>query len=534
LNKPIITILFLCSLLSLSNNFHSSARESPRDEARFAGGFTSVDDSSLKNHRDYQRWKKALLGTRAGRALWGKWNDRPLTVHITMGEHSGGPRGAVTKDFQFDDAGKLTEATIVLGVEFAKDAPRNKEAYPVLVALARDYDISREARAVAFLAHEFGHVENTRRIGGAVYQLQSQLLDQNEAGFVMHGWDWFKRPEYQRIVTELGCAPFEIGRQRENGAEAFAIPVIVDYYQGKPPATVQQAIRSYREEYPLSLAVTDTQRTLASALDAELPRLSFAEWFGKVVGPDAGIIWQLSECGGRDLPSLKATGDIPACVEANAMLPDGRRVILMTAVGSFKKGVTGAPRFDFGVIEQGGELYPVRRLRDLQAQLSNPKSFRRRPSITLPDLRSPESRLVMRNTPAAPPAVWSDGDLGQDAIFETEDLPQPPEPPRLKPAGQITEKLKVLGTVSWGGVISKAQPRYPPSAKKYNISGPVDVEVTISEAGRVTEAKAVSGHPLLRGAAEEAARQWVFRPATLKGVPVQTQIALTFVFKAPQ
>lgn len=140
----------------------------------------------------------------------------------------------------------------------------------------------------------------------------------------------------------------------------------------------------------------------------------------------------------------------------------------------------------------------------------------------------------MRNTPAAPPAVWSDGDLGQDAIFETEDLPQPPEPPRLKPAGQITEKLKVLGTVSWGGVISKAQPRYPPSAKKYNISGPVDVEVTISEAGRVTEAKAVSGHPLLRGAAEEAARQWVFRPATLKGVPVQTQIALTFVFKAPQ
>ena len=52
-------------------------------------------------------------------------------------------------------------------------------------------------------------------------------------------------------------------------------------------------------------------------------------------------------------------------------------------------------------------------------------------------------------------------------------------------------------------MISKAQPRYPPSAKRFNISGTVDVQVTISEAGRVTEAKAISGHPLLRGAAEE-------------------------------
>jgi outer membrane biosynthesis protein TonB len=49
----------------------------------------------------------------------------------------------------------------------------------------------------------------------------------------------------------------------------------------------------------------------------------------------------------------------------------------------------------------------------------------------------------------------------------------------------------------------------------------------------VTEAGAIGGHPLLRGAAEEAARQWVFKPTMLKGVPVETQVVLTFVFKVP-
>jgi TonB family protein len=83
-------------------------------------------------------------------------------------------------------------------------------------------------------------------------------------------------------------------------------------------------------------------------------------------------------------------------------------------------------------------------------------------------------------------------------------------------------------------VIKKAQPRYPPGAKRFNISGPVDVQVTISEAGSVIEAKAISGHSLLRGAAENATRQWVFKPATLNGVPVETQIVLTFVFKVPR
>ncbi len=495
------------------------------------GGFTRVDDSDLKNHRDYQRWKKALLETRAGRALWGKWNDGSVTVRIAMGANSGGMAGAVTKDFVFDDDGKLTGVTIVLGTEFAKDAPRNKDAYPVLMALGPENDISREARAIAFLAHEFGHVHHARMLGGAAFRRQDQLLSEHEAGFFTHGWDWFKRPEYHRIVDELGAKPFEVARQREIAADAFAIPVIVDYYQGKPPATVRQAIRSYKETYPLSVAVADTQRTFASDLDVELPKVSFADWFERVVGPDAGIIWQLSECGQRGEDALKETGDIPACVEANAMLPDGRRIIVMTMVGTFRKGVTGAPSFHFGVIDQGGELYPIRRLRDLPKQLSAPWGLVRRPPIGPPDVGPLEVRLSANNAQADSAPAW-----GLDAFDPITAIAEPPppaprprtEPPPTAPAPSVDKRGVSEG--SQGSVIIKAEPTYPPGAEKFNASGPVEVRVTVSETGRVKNAVAISGHLLLRAAAVQAARRWVFTPTTVDGVPVETQIVLTFDF----
>src|SRR5215475_10785852 len=70
-------------------------------------------------------------------------------------------------------------------------------------------------------------------------------------------------------------------------------------------------------------AVSDTQRTLASNLDAELPSLPFTDWFGKVIGPGAGVIWQLSECGEETDPALNGSGDTQACVEVNTILTDG-------------------------------------------------------------------------------------------------------------------------------------------------------------------------------------------------------------------
>ncbi|MGI8641845.1 MAG: TonB family protein [Pyrinomonadaceae bacterium] len=63
--------------------------------------------------------------------------------------------------------------------------------------------------------------------------------------------------------------------------------------------------------------------------------------------------------------------------------------------------------------------------------------------------------------------------------------------------------------------------------------GAVNVLVTVDESGNVTSASAVSGHPLLRQAAEQAARASNFLPTLLSGKPVKVKGVIVYNF-APQ
>src|SRR5262249_20105650 len=106
--------------------------------------------------------------------------------------------------------------------------------------------------------------------------------------------------------------------------------------------------------------------------------------------------------------------------------------------------------------------------------------------------------------------------------------PPPPAAPTPPPSPQEPEKVSESDLQS--RVITRVKPFYPPSAKKMKATGPVEVEITISEEGLVIEAKAISGHIALRSAAVEAARKWVFKPAILNGVQVRMKSVLTFIF----
>jgi TonB family protein len=60
---------------------------------------------------------------------------------------------------------------------------------------------------------------------------------------------------------------------------------------------------------------------------------------------------------------------------------------------------------------------------------------------------------------------------------------------------------------------SRVQPVYPELARRMNLVGTVKIEVVVSPNGTVKDARVVGGHPVLAGAALDAAKKWRFEPA---------------------
>jgi TonB family protein len=96
-----------------------------------------------------------------------------------------------------------------------------------------------------------------------------------------------------------------------------------------------------------------------------------------------------------------------------------------------------------------------------------------------------------------------------------------------RPPGQ---RGPISGGVLNGRAISLPKPPYPAAAKAVGAKGSVIVEVTLDENGRVITAKATEGHPLLRAAAEAAAREARFTPTKLSGQAVQVSGVITYNF----
>jgi TonB family protein len=81
-------------------------------------------------------------------------------------------------------------------------------------------------------------------------------------------------------------------------------------------------------------------------------------------------------------------------------------------------------------------------------------------------------------------------------------------------------------------LVSKVNPVYPEMARRAGVSGTVVLEVTIDEAGRVTEVAVVRGLPLgVSEAAVEAVRRWQYRPARGPAGPVRSRKMVRIVFR---
>lgn len=162
-----------------------------------------------------------------------------------------------------------------------------------------------------------------------------------------------------------------------------------------------------------------------------------------------------------------------------------------------------------------------------------------KPPEKIPDATTVLSRPVISQVSTGVPGAPSgeNGVPGLPAATSVGDPSPPPPPPRPSPTTAPTiaptpppKQISISGGVLQGKAIAKVQPQYPPIAKAARASGSVQVQVLISEEGRVIDAQVLSGHPLLREAAMQAARQWKFTPTELTGVPVKVQGVLTFNF----
>ena len=84
--------------------------------------------------------------------------------------------------------------------------------------------------------------------------------------------------------------------------------------------------------------------------------------------------------------------------------------------------------------------------------------------------------------------------------------------------------------VESGRVLELPKPVYPPIAMAAHASGTVGVKVIIDVDGNVIAAASISGHPLLQGAAVNAARNARFAPTKVNGQPVKVVGVIQYNF----
>jgi protein TonB len=154
---------------------------------------------------------------------------------------------------------------------------------------------------------------------------------------------------------------------------------------------------------------------------------------------------------------------------------------------------------------------------------------------TVPELPPGDVRIGLINADAGSshgPSGSRSGSGGGDNTGTSHvvvDLPDKPPPPRVVPTPAPVKVLKVSQLLN-GRAIILPKPTYPPLAKLQNVAGVVMVQVLIDETGKVISAQSVSGHPLLRAAAVQAARQARFSPTVLGEQPVKVSGVITYNF----
>lgn len=139
----------------------------------------------------------------------------------------------------------------------------------------------------------------------------------------------------------------------------------------------------------------------------------------------------------------------------------------------------------------------------------------------------PPTTGVVGGVPGGVPGGTPGGVIGGIIGSVPSAAPPPPPPPKEKP---VIQRIRVGGQVQAANLIQKVTPVYPQLAKQARISGVVRFSALIGKDGTIQNLTLIQGHPLLVAAAQEAVKQWRYKPTLLNGEPVEvaTQIDVNF------
>ncbi|HVF31103.1 MAG TPA: TonB family protein [Pyrinomonadaceae bacterium] len=128
----------------------------------------------------------------------------------------------------------------------------------------------------------------------------------------------------------------------------------------------------------------------------------------------------------------------------------------------------------------------------------------------------------MGSAPGPPPAIMT---MAPDSLRQP--LASVSHSPAVAPSG--APKIISAGVIN-GAAVSLPKPEYPAAGRAAAASGTVSVQVTVDESGNVISATPISGHPLLRAAAQDAAAKAKFSATQMSGQPVKTTGVITYNF----
>ena len=135
----------------------------------------------------------------------------------------------------------------------------------------------------------------------------------------------------------------------------------------------------------------------------------------------------------------------------------------------------------------------------------------------------PDAPLVTR-VEAAPPS------LSLNLGVSVPTPPPAPPPAAAAPTSPVQAPVRTAAKVVQAEVVRRVTPEYPKMARDSGVKGVVQITAKVGADGRVKSIQSVTGPAILQKPAVDAVKQWLYKPTTLNGNPVESDTVITLKF----